>query len=49
MVDSNTHQDCLPNFLARLETTSSIEIIEIEAGEINKTIETCVGVWNTFI
>ncbi len=46
IVDSNTHQECLPNFLARLETTISIEIIEIEAGEINKTIDTCVGVWN---
>jgi 3-dehydroquinate synthase len=46
LVDSNTHQECLPYFLARLETASAIEIIEIEAGEINKTIDTCVGVWN---
>ncbi|ALJ04015.1 3-dehydroquinate synthase [Pseudalgibacter alginicilyticus] len=46
LVDNNTHSLCLPSFLEKLETTSTIEIIEIEDGEINKTIETCVGVWN---
>ncbi|ULC58261.1 3-dehydroquinate synthase [Flaviramulus sp. BrNp1-15] len=47
LVDENTHQYCLPHFLDRLETNLIIEIIEIESGEINKTIDTCVGVWNT--
>lgn len=47
LVDENTHKYCLPYFLAKLETNSEIEIIEIESGEINKTIDTCVGVWNT--
>ncbi|WP_034039865.1 3-dehydroquinate synthase [Wocania ichthyoenteri] len=47
LVDENTHQFCLPNFLAKLETNVVIEIIEIESGEENKTIETCSGVWNT--
>jgi 3-dehydroquinate synthase len=46
LVDNNTHHYCLAPFLEKLETTSAIEIIEIEDGEINKTIETCVGVWN---
>tara|TARA_R110002049_G_scaffold87533_3_gene221954 strand:+ start:6813 stop:7880 length:1068 start_codon:yes stop_codon:yes gene_type:complete len=46
LVDNNTHEYCLPTFLEKLETNSTIEIIEIEDGEINKTIETCVGVWN---
>ncbi|GAA4270230.1 3-dehydroquinate synthase [Hyunsoonleella aestuarii] len=46
LVDTNTHTYCLANFLERLETDLSIEIIEIEAGEIHKTIDTCVGVWN---
>lgn len=46
LVDTNTHKECLPSFLARLETNTLIEIIEIEAGEINKTIDTCSGVWN---
>ena len=47
LVDENTHQYCLPRFLENLETDKSIEIIEIESGEINKTIDTCVGVWDT--
>jgi len=47
LVDENTHEHCLPIFLKHLETNKTIEIIEIESGEINKTIDTCVGVWNT--
>lgn len=47
LVDENTHEHCLPIFLENLETTSAIEIIEIESGEIHKNIDTCVGVWNT--
>ena len=47
LVDTNTHNHCLPSFLGNLETRLIIEIIEIEAGEIHKTIDTCVGVWNT--
>ncbi|MFV9551033.1 3-dehydroquinate synthase [Algibacter sp. PT7-4] len=47
LVDENTHKFCLPNFLKNIETNITIEIIEIESGEINKTIDTCVGVWNT--
>lgn len=47
LVDENTHEYCLPFFLEKLETDVVIDIIEIESGEINKTIDTCVGVWNT--
>ncbi|MEL0456388.1 3-dehydroquinate synthase [Flavobacteriaceae bacterium SZ-1-7] len=47
LVDENTHQFCLPKFLNNLETNAVVEIVEIESGEINKTIDTCVGVWNT--
>lgn len=46
LVDEHTHQYCLPAFLSNVETTLEIEIIEIEAGEVHKTIDTCVGVWN---
>ncbi|MFH4969049.1 3-dehydroquinate synthase [Gaetbulibacter sp. M240] len=46
LVDENTHEHCLPLFLSKLETEVAIEIIEIESGEIHKTIETCAGVWN---
>ena len=45
LVDQNTHEHCLTQFLSYLETKVKIEIVEIEAGEINKNIETCSGVW----
>ena len=47
LVDNNTQEHCLPYFLEKLQTDVTIEIIEIEEGEINKTIDTCSGVWNT--
>ncbi|GGZ70255.1 3-dehydroquinate synthase [Algibacter mikhailovii] len=47
LVDENTHQHCLPIFIDKIETNVAIEIIEIESGEENKNIDTCVGVWNT--
>ena len=46
LVDENTLEHCYPKFIKNLETTVNIEVIEIEAGEIHKNIETCVGVWN---
>ena len=46
LVDTNTHENCLPNFMGIIEVDIPIEIIEIEAGEIHKNIETCSGVWN---
>ena len=46
LVDSNTHNYCLPEFLSRLENTEELEIIEMEAGEEFKNLETCLGIWN---
>jgi 3-dehydroquinate synthase len=46
IVDSNTNEYCLPKLLPILETDLTIEIIEFEAGEINKNIETCIQIWN---
>lgn len=46
IVDTNTHTHCLPHFMAQLETNLECEIIEIEAGETHKNIDTCIGVWN---
>ncbi|MGB3149843.1 MAG: 3-dehydroquinate synthase [Maribacter sp.] len=45
LVDENTHEYCLPRFMSEINGDYEYEIIEIESGEINKTIETCVGVW----
>ena len=46
IVDNNTYEYCLSRFLPFLETNLTIEIVEFEAGEPNKNIETCVQIWN---
>ncbi len=46
LVDSNTLKHCLPFFLDRAKLNIAIEIIEIEAGEVFKNIETCNYLWN---
>lgn len=46
LVDENTHNCCYGKFIPNLIANCPIEIIEIESGEINKNLETCIGVWN---
>lgn len=46
LVDENTHECCLPAFMARITGQYNFEIIEIESGEENKNIETCTQVWH---
>lgn len=46
LVDENTNNYCLPILIEKLETEAIIEIIEIEAGEVNKNLDTCSGVWH---
>jgi 3-dehydroquinate synthase len=46
LVDTNTHDDCLPQFLERLESNNIVvEVMEIPNGEDHKTIDICMGVW----
>ncbi|MGC1514724.1 MAG: 3-dehydroquinate synthase family protein, partial [Maribacter sp.] len=45
LVDENTHDACLPQFISEIAGDYHFEVIEIESGEINKNIDTCVGVW----
>ncbi|SFH87078.1 3-dehydroquinate synthase [Halpernia frigidisoli] len=45
LADENTHEYCLPQLLVNLETEIPFEIIEIEAGEDLKTIETATHLW----
>ncbi|MFA9290509.1 MAG: 3-dehydroquinate synthase [Solirubrobacteraceae bacterium] len=47
LVDTNTHDFCLAYLMGFLETNATIEILEIEPGEINKTIETTIQLWST--
>ena len=46
LVDSNTKKFCLPIFLEKAKLSLEVEIIEIEAGESFKHIETCSILWN---
>lgn len=45
LVDENTHMYCFPVFASQLNF--AFELIEIETGEENKNIQTCMGVWET--
>ena len=45
LVDENTHQHCLPQLITNVEALTSAEIIEIDSGEENKTLETCIQLW----
>ena len=45
LVDENTHEHCLPVLLGNLETEIPFEIIEIEAGEVMKTLDTASQLW----
>ncbi|WGH75693.1 3-dehydroquinate synthase [Tenacibaculum tangerinum] len=46
LVDDNTSNCCYPRFMELFFTNKPMEVIQIEAGEVHKNIETCVGVWN---
>lgn len=46
LVDENTNEHCYPKFIQNIETVATIEVIEIESGEIHKNIDTCVGLWD---
>ena len=45
LVDENTNEHCLPEFLPLLSTEIPFEIIEIESGELQKNIQTCTEIW----
>lgn len=49
LVDENTAQHCLNYVMQWLAVDVPFEIIEIEQGEENKTIETCIAVWETLV
>jgi len=49
LTDHNTNEHCSPVFLSELATHAPIEIIEIEAGEEQKNISTCLELWNILI
>lgn len=46
LVDEHTHLHCLPYVFEHLGF-DSCDLIELESGEIHKTINTCKGIWET--
>lgn len=45
LVDENTHEHCLPILQQELTSDITLEVIEIESGEINKNLGTCMSLW----
>jgi 3-dehydroquinate synthase len=45
LVDSNTHEHCLPKLLNNVELLKNVEILEVDAGEESKDIEIAGGLW----
>lgn len=49
LVDENTAKHCLNYVLQWLAVDVTFEIIEIDQGEENKTVETCTAVWESLV
>ncbi len=45
LVDENSLRHCLPQLIPRVKKLAEAEIIELESGEENKTIDVCLNVW----
>ncbi|OFX73892.1 MAG: 3-dehydroquinate synthase [Bacteroidetes bacterium GWE2_29_8] len=45
LVDENTHQYCLPKLIINSELLKEADIIEIESGESQKTLDTSFQLW----
>lgn len=48
-VDSNTSTHCLPVFQELMDGFSEFDVIETDAGEENKNIDFCIGIWKTLL
>jgi 3-dehydroquinate synthase len=48
LVDEQTEKHCLPLLISQLQI-SEYDLIEITSGEINKTIDFCIGIWRMLI
>lgn len=49
LTDENTGKHCLPLLRKYIDKLDNFDIIEINAGEENKNIDFCVGVWKMLI
>lgn len=49
LTDENTSVMCLPVFQEMLGDFDQFDLIETSAGEVNKTIDFCIGIWKTLL
>lgn len=47
--DTNTAEHCIPVFRDFLPDMETFDIIETDAGEENKNIDFCIGIWKTLL
>ncbi len=47
LVDEHTRKYCLPRCKEKISDAIQMDIIQIDSGEINKNITTCIKVWKT--
>jgi 3-dehydroquinate synthase len=45
LVDENSLQHCVPQLVSKVKKLAEAEIIELESGEKNKTVDVCMNVW----
>ena len=45
LVDNHTQMHCLPIFLENLSELKNVDVLKIKAGEENKKLKTCQGIW----
>ena len=45
LCDSNTNRDCVPLFLANIDTDIAYDILEIDPGEESKNLDISLGLW----
>ncbi|WP_231490954.1 3-dehydroquinate synthase [Pedobacter sp. Leaf170] len=49
LADENTSEICLPVFQSMMDDFADFDLIETSAGEENKNIDFCIGIWKTLL
>jgi 3-dehydroquinate synthase len=47
LVDENTLEHCVTKLITQVDSLKNVDIIEIESGEENKTLDICYQIWKT--
>jgi len=49
LCDENSLQHCLPHLVIACPQLGTADIIEVESGEVNKSLDTCTNIWEIFL